>query len=63
MSGMTRRSRGAGWEFDDDGLMLRRIAIFNGAPIREVDRNRVTVAGGDIEYRFLCPCSAKLSGI
>jgi nuclear transport factor 2 (NTF2) superfamily protein len=26
------------WEFDDDGLMRRRIASINDAPIREADR-------------------------
>ena len=26
------------WEFDDDGLMRRRLACINDAPIREADR-------------------------
>ena len=33
------------WEFDDDGLMRRRIASINDAPIRE-DERRIGLEGG-----------------
>ena len=38
-SGSWFRSYGnENWEFDDDGLMRRRLACINDAPIREADR-------------------------